>query len=695
MTLRRGRETVAEAMALLLTERERWPYWLPVLLALGIGTYFLLPVEPPLWPAAALLFVLVSLWWRWRLRPGIAHGLIACLCLVLGFAAAQLRTAIVLAPMLDRQLGPVEIVATVSAREMTGQGARLLLTSPEIERLKPEQTPDRLRLTLRNKEDVPPLGSRIRVLVNLLPPMEPAFPGGYDFRRDAFFDRIGAYAIALRPPEVLADMAPVPWSERWREQASGQISSAVSGPEGAIAVALMTGERGSIDEQTNDNMRAAGTAHLLSISGMHIGMVGGFIFFLLRAVLALFPTLALNYPIKRWAALAALTAVIAYTWMVGAPIPAQRAALMAGLVFLAVLLDRQAITMRAVALAAGIILLIFPDALLNPGFQLSFAAIVMLVAGYEWWRGRDISGRSYALHWRALRYVGGVIATSLIAGLATMPFGAWHFQRLQLLGVLGNLIAVPLTGFIVMPAAVIAYPLLPLGLADPVLQLMGWGLLGVTQSAAWVASLPYADITVPRFSLAALLCFSFGGLWLAIWQTRLRWLGLPVLGFGLLLSIQNLQPVAIVSSEGKVAVRGLDGSLHVQRLPARGMTYEMWNLAFADNREIKSFRSASSGVHCDALGCVAGFMALPRSGAALADDCRLAQVVIAPLLRIRNCPAAYVIDRSALRAGGAHLVYADGRVEKQRHSSARPWQPYYKAVSSYTSGSARPDAPAP
>jgi competence protein ComEC len=678
---------------LLLEERARWAYWTPVLLAFGIGLYFILPVEAPLGLGVTLCVAVFAFWLFLRRHSWLGYALLGVLCLPLGFTAAQVRSALVAAPMLDRQLGPTELRGTVIAREVTGEGARLLLEDIVIERLEAARTPVRIRLTLRGEENIPPIGAQITVLVNLLPPMEPSHPGGYDFRRDAFFDGIGAYAIALRAPVMSGEKGEAAWAEAWRERTAAQIAAAIPGPEGAIAIALMTGERASIDEQTNASMRDAGTAHLLSISGMHIGMVGGFVFFLLRALLALSARLALNYPIKRWAAVAALSAVVAYTWLVGAPIPALRATLMAALVFIAVVLDRQAITMRAVALAAGIILIIFPEALLNPGFQMSFAAIVMLVAGYEWWKQRDIAEQRQGLGWRAARYVGGIILTSLIAGFATMPYGAWHFHRIQLLGVLGNLIAVPLTGFIVMPAAVLAYPLLPFDLADPVLQLMGWGLLGVTRSAAWIASLPYAAITVGQFSLLSLLLISLGGLWLAIWQSRLRWAGVGLMAVGLLLAPHATAPAVLISPEGKIAVRAqVDGQLYVRRLPARGIVYEQWQLAFGASQPIRSWREEEVGMTCDKLGCVwQGTIALPNDPAALPDDCARADVVIVPELSLRRCAGAALIDRAALREHGAHMVMADGRILTQRSGSRRPWQPGF----SYTSGSARPDGPVP
>ncbi len=680
------------------TERERWAYWLPVLLGVGIGIYFWLPFEPHLWVMAALTLMMFICWYRLRQAEPWSQIAIAGLALFLGMLAASVRTNAIYSPMLDRSMGPLLIEANVAERELRENGSRLLLENIVFERRQADRPAlHQLRLTLRTTvaPNPPPVGARIKVLVNLLPISEPSAPGAYNFRLQAFYEQVGATAIALRTPEVINPVAQeVSMAESWRNAAATRIHNTIGGAEGAIAVALMTGERGAIDEKTNEDMRKAGTAHMLSISGMHIGMVGGFVFFLIRSLLALHPAVALHYPIKQIAAVIALAAVVGYTWLVGAPIPAQRSMLMAGLVFVAILLDRQALSMRSVALAASIILLMFPESLLNPGFQMSFAAIVMLIAAYEWWRLNKTKDEHMGWGLRAWRYVLGIIITSVIAGLATMPFGAWHFHRLQLLGVLGNLIAMPLTGILVMPPLVLAYVLLPFGLEQPALYVMGLGLQGVTDSAAWVGSLPGADVNAAQFGLLPLLVMTAGGLWLAIWQRRVRFLGVALILIGLLLVPLKQSPVALISSEGQVAIRGLDGHLYYER-PPRGLIARDWSRAYDSAHEGQAWRLASSGVNCDVLGCITSAdIAIVKRAEALAEDCQRARLVIAPDIRVRAC-AARVIDRQALREHGSHVLYADGSMDTVRTSSARPWQPYYKASVSYSGATTQPDAPAP
>lgn len=676
---------------LLNAERGRLVLWLPVLVGCGVAAYFALPVEPPaIWSALCLPLLFGLLFWM-RQSLWVKPIIIAFLALALGFVAADLRTALVSAPMLSRPIGPVMLEATVLSSEDTdGGGARLLLGEIKTERALSSGTPKTIRLTLKGRMAQTPvaIGARIKVLANLMPPMEPSIPDGFDFRQQAYFEQLGALAMALSPPEVIAlgeGEGEGLMAERWREIVKRRILTQLSGSEGAIAVALMTGERGAIDEATNANMRAAGTAHLLSISGMHIGMVAGLVFISLRMLMALWPRLVLYHDIKKYAAVAALVTVFAYTWFVGSPIPAQRSAMMTGLVFLGVLIDRRVITLRSVALSAAVLMLIFPESLLNIGFQLSFAAMVMLVAAYEFSQQRKVPELEDQSWWaKGGRYVVGVVVTSIIAGLATMPYGAWHFNRLQLLGVLGNLIAVPLTGVVLMPAMLAAYVLMPLGLDAPALWAMGLGLKGVTASAAWVAGLPGASLIVERFSFLAVLLITFGGLWLCIWQTRLRLVGLVPIALGFVLMFFPVRPDIVVSAEGLAALRTGE-SYAISRAQGSRIVRENWSRAFAGGAELQALRQA--GAHCDTSGCVATVagqtVSVLQNGEALDEDCRRASLVIAPDFYTDQC-AASIIDARYLRTHGAVTALWDGQTwifSPSRTGATRPWQSGFRGQS--------------
>lgn len=671
-------------MKALAGETRHYAYWLPVAIAVGIAWYFTLPAEPSIWIAGAFVLTSAALV-RWHTKIGIA-----VMALALGFAAASLRTHTIMTPMLDRDLGFARIEGVMASSEAQLPGSRMILEKAEISR-QPGQW--RLRISMPNAkvEDLPPPGSRVRVFADLRPPPEPSHPGGYDFRRQAFFNGIGGYGFALGKPELVqaSEMRGLDLvGENLRLRISHTIAQHTSGPEGAIADALMTGDRGAIDDKTNDDMRAAGTAHLLSISGSHIGMVGGIIFFLVRFLLALTP-MAMRWPIKKMAAVAALVAVVAYTWLVEYPVPAQRAAFMAGIVLVGVMVDRISMSLRSVALAAAIILLLYPESLLHPSFQLSFAAITALISFYELLSRKKTEEKPHSIPRRVLRWVGLLIATSLIAGIATAPYAAFHFHRFQVMGVLGNLIAVPITGFVVMPAALASYAAMPFGLAAWPLAVMEWGLKGVTQSAAWVAALPGANIEIPYFGLMPLLLMTFGGLWLTLWAGRVRqWGAVPVMA-GIVWALLTPQPVALVSANELVAVRAENGGLfYLSRVGSR-LTREEWGRAFEEAGE-KS-KELPKNVRCDGLGCLADVgshsFALSRKPESLLEDCARAEVVLMPEVRAGTCGAPFVIDRAHLLKRGSTAFYRQGEKLIMRTSrdeaGQRPWE------ASYTSASAR------
>jgi competence protein ComEC len=294
-----------------------------------------------------------------------------------------------------------------------------------------------VRVTLRAASEALPVGSWVRLPAVLNPPPAPAMPGAFDFARQAWFDRLGGVGYAVGRPEAIA--APVGedgagWRlrvEGLRQRLNERIQAALPGPAGAVAAALMTGDRGAIPEELVEAMRDSGLAHLLSISGLHIGLVWTLLFFAVRAGLALAEPVALRWPVKKWAAAAALAGAFAYLLISGAEVPTQRAFLMTALVTLAILCDRSALSMRLVAWAAGAILLLTPEALLSASFQLSFAAVVALVAAYEVLAPRLARLRADSGTARRIGlYLAGVCLTTFVAGLATAPFGLFHFTRL-------------------------------------------------------------------------------------------------------------------------------------------------------------------------------------------------------------------------------------------------------------------------
>jgi competence protein ComEC len=425
-------------------DRERWILWIPAAFGCGIALYFTLPREPLWWSgplAAAILCALAALGRRHSFVLSLA---IALLIPALGFTASQFRTWRVAAPILTEEIGPVRISGRVEEVDFGDKGVRMVLADPTIPWLSAAETPLRVRVRLSKRNVFAP-GERVSVRVVLRPPPRPAAPGAFDFARFAYFQGLGAVGFALGdarriapsgqdgPPNESID-APSGSLERLRYAIAERIRAALTGERGAVAVALITGFREGIPESVEQNMRDSGLAHLLAISGLHVGLVARTVFLLVRGGCALVPAIALRWPIKKWTAVSAAAVAFGYLFLAGATEPTQRAFLMLLITVIGICLDRGSISMRLVAWAALFILLLSPESLLSVSFQLSFAAVTALVAVYETitarreWAANE-PARVQSAGSRIPRYVLQLGLSSMIATLATAPFALYHFNR--------------------------------------------------------------------------------------------------------------------------------------------------------------------------------------------------------------------------------------------------------------------------
>lgn len=667
-------------------ERARWPLWMPVLFGIGIAIYFVQPVEPAPWIAAMAFAVASVIAIACRRHQGPLLVGWALLLVVAGFGAAQLRAHLVAAPVIEKRTPPVTVEGRVRLDERRAEGRRLTLDRLSIGRLDHGRVPETVRITVR--QSAPPFrpGETVRLRAVLYPPPAPAAPGAFDFARRAWFERLGGVGYAVSRPERTGEAAEgfAIGLERLRQRLTERIRSVLPGAIGGMAAALMTGDRGGISEDVLSAMRDSGLAHLLAISGLHIGLVGGLLFFAMRFLMAVAERPALRWPAKKWAAAAALVGAFAYLLISGSTVPTQRAFLMLALVLLAVAIDRQPISMNLVAWAAGAILLVAPESLLSVSFQMSFAAVIALIAVYEAGAAR-LAGRRRDGPWpRPLVYLGTVAISTLVAGLATAPFAAYHFNRVALYSLLANLLAVPLTALWIMPCAVVAFLLMPLGLEAWPLAAMGWGIDALIGIARWIQALPGSASLVPAMPTAGFALIVAGGLWLCLWQRVWRFAGAAPIAAGLATLAFVQTPDLLVDGEGRAfAARGPDGRLVVINAKG-GMTAETWLRRAA--QEAPSDRADTlAWLRCDALGCIYRIggqtVALVKSNAALAEDCARAGVVIAsiPVRRgiCRGPPV--VIDRWRLWRDGPHALWfsPDGvRVESVGADRGdRPWSP--------------------
>lgn len=683
---------------LIAAQAGRLLLWLPVMMMGGSALYFALRQEPAVWwglGALALVMGAVAALWSRRMdgagwRLGWAAGILS-LWVVIGFGLAQARTAMLATPILEEKIRVAHITGTVTAVEMlgAGDGQRIILRDPEIEGLAPEKTPKRIRLKIRQADDFP-IGARVRVMGALNPPSAPVWPGSYDFQRHAYFKGIGAYGFAFRMPEIVAPpdaRGLAARTEQLRQDIVARLDSRMDLRESAIAAALMIGERGAVLDADWEAMRISGLAHMLSISGMHVGLVAALVFFVTRAMMAAVPWLALRYPVKKYAAFLALLAAAFYTVLAVPSVPSYRSLLMSGFVLLAVMADRKPFSMRTVALAALVVLLVTPEAVWSASFQMSFAATAALIFFFEetagWWaRLRREAGPVK----RALVYLGGVCGTTLAAGTATMPFAIYHFQQFTSYGMLGNLLAVPVLSFVVMPMVVLAFIAIPFGAEKPVLAVMQWGIELINVISYSVAGLPHAQMVVAAWPPASLLVMCAAGIFFMLWNGRGRGI---VAGGLLLLSVvlivQSRPPdIAVSADAGLMAVRYEDGVVALSTARKDKFAAGIWmrQMGRFEDEALYWPREGAGPqeMQCDWTGCrtiVRGKkIAFSLKPEGLAEDCAWAEIVIArsPLRRMK-CDAAIVIDRFDVWRSGAHIVWVDqGRViDVAEKRGDRPW----------------------
>ena len=697
----------------LSAERDRWFLWLPAFLGAGIGIYFSLTIEPPLWlglalAALAILGVTVA---RWRER-GIAVAL-AVAAIAVGFAAAEIETRAVATPVLEHPTGRVTVEGRVIDVEPLPVGRRILLEPHSIGQLARDKLPARVRITIRNDEGAAIPGEGVSMRVLLYPPSGPAMPGAYDFQRRAYFDRLGAVGYAQGPIRPIDGEPPATW-RAWlaalRAGVSERIMAALPGRTGGIAAAIIAGETHAIPEADAQAFRDAGLAHILVIAGLHMGLVAGLAFFAVRAGLALVPWVALRFNTKKGAAVAALLVTFGYMLLSGATVSSRRSFFMTTLVLLAILVDRLNLSARALAWAALAIMLASPYSVTTAGFQMSFAAVAGLVAFYETFRERIGSWyRDAGFLQRWGLHLLGIVFTTVVSTVATTPFTVFHFNRYAVYSVAANIVAVPITGLWVLPWAMLGCALMPFGLERVALVPMGWGIDVIAEVARIVTSWPGAAQLVPSMPVWGLMLLGFGGFWLCVWRRRWRLLGLAPIAAGYLTLLLPVPPDVLIDGESHLmAVRGADGSYLVSGGERSRFAEDTWARRGAAGRGApwpQTGASADGALTCDREACLykarGRVVALERSGTALSEDCARADLVVTPVPARGECSAKPVIDRFDTWRNGSYAVWLGGEriaIKSVRNwRGERPWVPSRgpdRAPLS-TAGAVPPGDPAP
>ncbi|WP_342362387.1 ComEC/Rec2 family competence protein [Terrarubrum flagellatum] len=667
--------------------------WLPVAMGAGVILYFAADGEPAMVAPVIGCAIFATIAFVVRGQPVAFPVCVGLAAVFAGFLSASWRAARVAAPRIER-ITTAAVTGYIEVLDRRPDGARILLRVSSIEGLKPEQAPYRIRVTTKQPPTAQP-GDLVKFGARLLPPPEPPRPGAYDFGRDAYFKGIGGVGSAPGAVGPAIAGPPPPWDvvvfaaiDRKRNELTDRMVRAIGGQAGALAAALVTGKRDLISDQTNDALRAAGVYHIVSVSGLHMVLAAGAFFWAARAILALIPAIALAWPVKKIGAVLAMIGATAYCLFTGSEVATERSLIMILVMLGAVLADRPALAMRNLAVSALITLAREPETLTGPSFQMSYAAVAGLVALAEWQRDRassderDKQSAFATLSSHVWLWLAGLFVTTIVATLATAPYSAFHFQRLNPWGLIGNTLALPFVSFIVMPAAVVGVLLWPFGLDGWVWTLMGWGTAPVITVSQAVANLQGSVTALRAFGPAAVLLTTLALVWFVIWRTPLRWAAIAPALVGAILMTRG-EPVDFFIARGGqgAAFRGADNRLVILGDASR-FDVGFWLQADGDLRGA-SEPSLKTGVKCDRLGCTGADRAgrtivWIKDERAFPEDCRRAHFIITRLAAPGWCNDPLIADRKTSDDYGAMVVKFRGDepdvIGVRSPDTRRPWQ---------------------
>lgn len=700
-------------------ERDQLPLWLPVALGGGIALWFVLD-DPMQWIAAmlglagiALAAIAIGRSGRASRAVALAAGLAA-----LGLGLAWWRASYVAQPVLARPAivmltARVEGVETLPARELvrvrlTPIAAQAVASSPRSKCGKaggalfgrggrrcedrprpPLALPPHVRVNIADT-DVPAglgPGAIIKLQTRLMPPNEATVPGAYDFRQVAWFAGLGATGKGNAPVKVIE---PGKESNGLRAALAAHIQSKVEGSAGGIAAALAAGDEGAISLEDADAMRRSGLAHLLSVSGLHITAVVVATIWAVTRLLALWSWLALRVRIPVIAAGAGAVAAIGYTLLTGSQVPTARSCIAALLVLAALAMGREAITLRLVAAGAFIVLLIWPEALAGPSFQLSFAAVGSLIAFHEQPRIKRLFEKRDEAWWRRVaREMGSLLLTGLVVEAALAPIALYHFHKEGMYGVIANIVAIPLTTFVIMPAEALALAGDAIGLGAPFWWVTTHALNLLLWIARTAAKAPGSVAMLPGMPAGAFGLMILGLLWLMLWRSRMRFAGLAPMAMGAAWALTIPSPDLLISGDGQhLAVRTPDGGVAILRDKAGDYTRDtMTQNAGVDGEAL--LLSDQPFAKCTPDACLALVQSggrifrvlATRSLYQLPSDqliaaCRAADIVVSDRRLPSACrPIWLKLDAPFLRrTGGMAISLASGRIVTVRQPGDRhPW----------------------
>lgn len=688
--------------------------FVPVFLATGALAYFAASREPPLHLLLAACGVAGIAVFALRRWTGAQLAAWAVLFVFLGAVFAKLETLDAGTKMLGAEVTTRLTGRIVATDHLANGRVRLTLDIVSTERPKLRYAPDRVRITARAIAADVRAGDIVAGAARLLPPLGATRPGGYDFAFESYFDGVGATGFFLGEPKRVELSGEPDFEDRFnavvedaRDRLAARIRSHIGGAEGEIAAALIAGVRAGIPEDVNEALRRTGLAHVLSISGLHMALVAATIIGSLRFVFACFPRFASRHPVRKYAASAALIALAIYLFVSGNQVAAQRSFIMIAIMLIAWLSDHAALTMRNLALAATVVLVVSPHEVVGPSFQMSFAATAALIGAYAAWsqRERHGAGRVPGVRHPALRalrlvffYVAGLAATSLLAGAATTIFGAHHFQRVSPLSLFANLAAMPIVSVLVMPFAVLGLLLMPVGLDGVAFAVMGEGLRLMNAVAAWFSARSPLD-AIGLVAPGAVICMTLALIFATLLTTWLRLIAVPFALLGSVLLFFPPRPEIFVSDDGKlVAMRTSSGTVAVNRNRPNAFTLDGWMRALNSETSVKplkvddaAFDALSSSsiaqaggdggrFRCTENSCItssaSGQILITSSAEMARKACETARIVVVDDATFDGrCadPHALVITRRELARRGSAMIDGNNSVVFAIREPYRPW----------------------
>ncbi len=505
-------------------DKHKYFLYTPLLFGIGIGLFLLLDINITIDKLllSCLLLGVLSFYSR-------RYVVISLLVILLGYTCITIHSSLK-SPPITKNYYSLSISGIITKLEQYPSAQRLTLENVSVVGKKWDYFPQKIRIRVNGLRNDLSLGDMITTNVNLVPPSLPIYPNSYDFSTKAWFDNIGAVGYNVgkikvtKKPDI--DLS---YFERFtifmghvRQDISRNIRQILPDDTGKVATALVTGEQSSISKSLIQDYRDTGLAHILSVSGMHMSALALLVFVMFRSIFALFPNFAIYYDIKKISAVIALVITFLYLMISGQEIPTQRSYIMVFVVFTAILFNRRAISLRTIAIAALIIMTFSPQSVLSPGFQMSFAAVLMLVAYYE----KNYLKKGKTVVSIASIYVYGIILTAFIGTISTSIYAVYHFNRFPVYSILGNLAAASVFSFIIMPALLLGVVFMGLGWQEIPLKIAGFGIDLMNDMTIWIADLPHAVLLVPQISFWVLLAITIGGYYFAVGTSRWKYLGL-------------------------------------------------------------------------------------------------------------------------------------------------------------------------